>query len=172
MANANPLGTQAPSVVRDFNASSDFDDLRARVVAIQDFERGLDSRMPPGEEVAEAYLGRILERCRESNGKIFVVDFGGPIGGFACVLTRVKAADSDAGPTEYGLVSHLIVLEEFRGHGYGRKLLVMAEAYALSEGVRWLRIEVLASNVVARGLYLDGGFKEYGLELEKDLQYP
>ena len=111
-------------------------------------------------------------RCRESNGKIFVVDFGGPIGGFACVLTRVKSAEPDAGLTEYGLVSHLIVLEEFRGHGYGRKLLAMVEAYALSEGVRWLRIEVLASNVVARGLYLDGGFKEYGLELEKDLQYP
>ena len=102
MANANPLGTQAPGVVRDFNASSDFDDLRARVVAIQDFERGLDLRMPPGEEVAEAYLGRILERCRESNGKIFVVYFGGPIGGFACVLTRVKAAEPDANPTEYG----------------------------------------------------------------------
>ena len=58
--------------------------------------------MPPGEEVAEAYLGRILERCRESNGKIFVVYFGGPIGGFACVLTRVKAAEPDANPTEYG----------------------------------------------------------------------
>lgn len=98
MANANPLGTQAPGVVRDFNALSDFDDPRARVVAIQDFERGLDLRMPPGEEVAEAYLGRILERCRESNGKIFVVYFGGPIGGFRLCADASQVGGARRGP--------------------------------------------------------------------------
>jgi ribosomal protein S18 acetylase RimI-like enzyme len=62
-----------------------------------------------------------------------------------------------------------VILEKFRKMGFGKQLLEAAEAHAMSNGVRWLRVGVLASNPAAMNLYSAMGFSDSYIELEKDL---
>ena len=67
--------------IREFDEHKDMARLRECVIALQDFERGLDPRRPPGEEIADAYIPRMLERCKKCHGKIFlaVAALGGDV---------------------------------------------------------------------------------------------
>jgi len=73
---------------------------------------------------------------------------------------------------EYGLISDLIVSSQFRKRGLGKVLLQAAESYAECNGVRWLRVSVLAENHVADNLYDSMGFKKLFVEREKKLTGP
>ena len=61
------------------------------------------------------------------------------------------------------------MLADFRGRGIGRALIEAAEAHALDQGARWLRIAVLAENEGAWRLYLSRGFTDRQVVLEKAL---
>ena len=50
----------ARGVIRDYEPSRDRDQLRACVVELQEFERGLEPRLPRGEEMADQYLAFML----------------------------------------------------------------------------------------------------------------
>lgn len=143
--------------------------IRACVMALQDYERALDARMPPGAEMVDAYMTRMLERCRTSKGTIFVGERSGAVVGFVCIWSRVTSDEPNEGPKEYGLVSDLVVLPAFRGRGAGRALLARAEAYAREHDVRWLRVGVLSKNEPALALYARAGYEPYLTYLEKQL---
>jgi GNAT superfamily N-acetyltransferase len=64
------------------------------------------------------------------------------------------------------------VLADVRGRGVGGALMEAAEAYALDQGARWLRIAVLAGNEGAWRLYKRHGFADRQVVLEKPLPGP
>lgn len=143
--------------------------VRECLIELQDFERELDPRMPPGALIDKAYVAEMQKRCRDCDGTILVAEVGAEVAGYATVLARVKSEDIDAGDLEYALISDLVVKKPFRGRGIGQQLLREAEAYAQSRRARWLRIGVLAANQVARSMYEISGFSEVYVELEKSL---
>lgn len=154
--------------IRDFDKHTDLEALRACIIELQDYERCLDSRMPPGSQIVDAYVPEIFDRCTKYRGKVFVAEEGGEIAGYASVL-KIRSEELEDGDLEYGLVSDLVVLKRFRNRGIGRALLQAAEEYAIVCQVQWLRIGVLSSNRGARELYASLGFSEYQLQLEKSL---
>lgn len=139
------------------------------MIELQNFERDLDPRAPRGSEIADGYMKLMLERCQRYLGKIFVAEIAGSVVGYASIWARVENDEPDAAPKEYGLVSDLVVLGQYRGQGIGRKLLARAEAYARDCNVQWLRIYVLATNETARSMYESLGFRENEIQLEKKL---
>lgn len=156
-------------LMRDFNATTDTDHIRECVIELQNFERRIDSRMPSGEDIADAYIAELLSRCVENSGKILVVELDGHVAGYATILTKVRSGDLDDGDIEFGLVADIVVRQKYRGNGIGRKLIDAAESFARSRKVRWLRVSVLAENETARKLYEKAGFSELYVDLEKDL---
>src|SRR5439155_22316864 len=62
----------APGMIRDYEPARHRDQLRSCVVELQEFERGLEPALPPGEEMADAYLAFLLERCSRASGRGFV----------------------------------------------------------------------------------------------------
>jgi len=144
---------------------------RGRRVHARRARRGAASPafMPPGAEIAGAYMAQMRERCEAYRGRILVADTEGEIAGYVMVWTRVRSGELDDGDLEHGLVADLVVREPFRGRGIGRELLAAAEAHAATCGVRWLRIDVLAANRPARGLYAARRFSDYELRLERRL---
>jgi ribosomal protein S18 acetylase RimI-like enzyme len=128
--------------------------------------------MPSGAEIVDAFIPRMLERCTNCDGKVLVAELNEEVAGFATILTKVTSEEIEDGEIEYGLVSDLVVVSEYRRRGIGRKLLEAAESYAKSNGVRWLRIGVLAENHFADGLYDSMGFKKMYIEREKELSEP
>ena len=155
--------------IREFDERKDLNHLRECAIELQDFERRLDPRRPTGEGYVDAYIPQMRERCEKCSGKILVAEDDGKIAGYVVILTKVRSEDVEDGDFEYGLVADLVILKKFRKMGFGKRLLEAAEAHAVSNGVRWLRIGVLAGNPAAMNLYSTMGFSDSYVELEKDL---
>jgi GNAT superfamily N-acetyltransferase len=139
------------------------------VIELQDFEHALDPRLPSGSDIVDEYIPQMLERCESCLGRIFVAEVDAEIAGYVTILTKVSSGELEDGDIEYGLVADLIVRQQFRGAGIGRKLLAVAEEYAKRHNVKWLRIAALAANQSAKELYSSVGFSELFVELEKNL---
>ncbi len=139
------------------------------LIELQDFERQIDSRMPAGTEIAEEYVAHLFQRCIHCDGQILIADKDNQIAGYVVILTKVVSEELEDGKLEYGLISDLVVLQEFRGAGIGGDLMEAAEAYARRHNVKWLRIGVLARNTPAVNMYRSRGFDDHYIELEKSL---
>lgn len=154
-------------LIRPYEEGRDLARLRECVIALQEYERGLDPRIPTGASVADACLKEIFQSCEKYQGKIFVAVIDEEVVGYAGVLARARAEGSDEGPREFALVTNLAVLEAYRNCGIGKRLLEVSEQYAREAGARWIRIEVLAKNAMARAVYVGSGFREHAITLEK-----
>jgi ribosomal protein S18 acetylase RimI-like enzyme len=155
-------------MVRDYS-NEDLPALRLCLAELQNCERGLDPRLPPGAAIADAYLELLFHRCRQFNGRVFVAEVEGRVVGYVSVLGAYRSDEPDDDPAPLAYVADLVVLPEQRGHGWGRALLRKAEEYAASCGRSSLRLSVKAGNQQARTLYAGGGYSEYEIELEKRL---
>jgi GNAT superfamily N-acetyltransferase len=152
-----------------FDERTHLQQLRGCVVELQDFERSLDPRLPRGSDIVDAYVPQMLQRCESCDGQIFIAEDDGKVAGYVTILTRVSSGELEDGNIEYGLVADLLVRQEWRGAGLGRKLLVVAEDYANDHHVKWLRVAALAGNRSAGELYQSRGFSELFVEFEKNL---
>ena len=156
-------------IIREFDERVDLKRVRACFVDLQEAERALDPRMPNGKDIVAAYIPTMLDRCSRSRGRVFVAEVDENVVGFVTILTRVQNDDIEGGDLEYGLVSDLVVANGYRGLGIGRRLFESAESFARANGVRWLRVGVLAANEAANELYTSSGFSVLYVELEKNL---
>jgi ribosomal protein S18 acetylase RimI-like enzyme len=102
--------------------------------------------------------GRHLdEDVRRDSAGVFVLELDGVVAG--CISTRV---DRDAG---VGFIPNLAIAAEFRGRGWGRKLLQQALQRFRREGLTHARIETLAQNAIGDSLYRDLGFEEVARQI-------
>ena len=88
---------------------------------------------------------------------IFVLEIDGAVAG--CITTRL---DRDAG---IGLIPNLAIAPEYRGQGWGRKLMQHALERFRREGMTHVRIETLAQNDVGNHLYQSLGFHEVARQI-------
>ena len=139
------------------------------MIELQDFEHALDPRLPSGSDIVDEYIPQMLERCESCLGQIFVAEVDSDVAGYVTILTKVSSGELEDGNIEYGLVADLIVSQEYRGKGLGRRLLETAADYASKHNVKWLRIAALAANHSAKELYSSAGFSELFVEFEKNL---
>ena len=82
-------------MIREYEPDRDRDRLRAWIVALQEFERGLEPALPPGEEMADAYLAFLLKRCSTASGRVFVAEVDHAVVGFIGVLPSVVPDEPD-----------------------------------------------------------------------------
>ncbi len=155
--------------IREFDPLRDHGAVRSCAIELQDFERELDPRMPPGEQIADRYLDLMFRRCAEFDGVVLVAEADGVLAGFVSVWTRYRSSEPEDDPAEHGYVSDLVVSAKHRGRGIGRALLRAAEARARQAGAQSLRVSVKASNTIALSLYSAEGFENSEIYLEKRL---
>ena len=156
-------------MIRAFDVSRDLDDLKRCFVELQDFERAYDSRMPAGADIADECVSRMLDRCKQEDGRVFVADVDGGITGYVSAFARVRTEVLHEGEFEYALIGDLVVLEAYRKRGLGKALLRTAEDYVKERGARWLRIGAVSGNQRAINLYESMGYERSYTELEKSL---
>jgi len=155
--------------VRVYREANDFPAVRNCLIELQEFERGLDPRVPTGESIADLYLEGLFRRCDECAGELFVVEVSGKVVGFVSILGTCRSDAPDDSPEPFAYVDDLVVLPQYRGRGYGRALLSRAEAYAATHGRSTLRLRVKGGNHSARRFYARAGYAEYEVELEKEV---
>jgi ribosomal protein S18 acetylase RimI-like enzyme len=156
-------------MIRDFEPT-DLPAVRACFIELQDFEGALDSRLPSGRGVVDAYLEGLMRRCTAHGGRLFVAEEQSRIVGFVSVLGAVASDSPEDDPTPFAYVDDLVVLPEYRRRGHGRALLQRAEAYAIASGRSSVRLRVKGRNQRARAFYAAAAYAEYELELEKRLR--
>ena len=155
--------------IRPYDMATDARPLRDCVIQLQDFERGLDPRMPSGESIADDYIREMFLQCRKFAGRVFVCEWDRAIAGYITIHTEHVSDEIDDGPRKFGLITDVFVGEAYRGKGVGKALLEHAEFHARKKGASEIMISVLASNAQARSLYLAQGFEEFAIKLEKKL---
>ena len=158
-----------PVEFRDFDSETDTEAIRHCFIQLQEHERTIYHRLPPGVDVVDECIRQMHENCRKCDGRIIVAEIDGQIGGFVTVLNKVISEEPDDGPLEYALISDLIVLEHCRGKRIGRRLIELAESRARESGAEWLRVGVIAGNASAERLYELHGFSPWYIEHEKSL---
>src|SRR5688572_13704902 len=156
--------------IREFDPLRDRQHVRARFAELQDFERELDPRMPPGEAIADRYLELMLRRCEEFDGTVLVASTESAVIGFVTVYARHRSSEPDDDPAPHAFVSDLVVAAAHRKRGIGRALLRAAESRARAAGVGSLLLSVKAGNGAAAALYAAEGFEPTELLLEKRLR--
>jgi GNAT superfamily N-acetyltransferase len=157
------------AVICQFDKGRHLSGVRDCLIELQDFERGIDPRMLPGSDIADAYLAGMFKRCEQGGGRVLIAEVDGEVAGYATILPKVKSDQLEDGDLEYGLISDLIVTGKYRGLGLGKRLLQAAETYARTCKVKYLRIGVLSENSLAHHFYASRGFSPLFVELEKKL---
>lgn len=155
--------------IRLFDPERDRSGLRRGVIELQEFERGLEPALPPGEDIADAYLTDLLEACERWSGAVFIACEADAVVGYVSVFSRVPPSDPDEPPAPFALIRDLVVVPEHRGQGLGALLLSRAEVFAREKGATILRVSVLAKNTQAKELYEAFGFEHRLVELSKRL---
>lgn len=155
--------------IREFNPDADSEGLRHCVEALQDYERKLIPAMPAGAEICAPYVAEMFFQCEKYDGTILVAIENELVIGYATIYRKMTSDDIEDGDQEYAYIGDLLVLEKYRGHGYGRQLMQRAESIARATGASVLRIGVLTDNTGAVSLYKSLDFKPLSLQLEKAL---
>jgi ribosomal protein S18 acetylase RimI-like enzyme len=159
----------AVTLIREFQPR-DVKQVEECLGELLDFCKAIDPLTASGKPVATKYLKHLLAECTATDGKIFVAETDNRVIGMVCIFARVPSKAPDEEAHEYAYVSDLVVLASDRNKGLGRALLRRAEEYAQMQGARLLRIGVHAPNKVARDLYIDEGFQERIVSLQKRLR--
>lgn len=157
------------AVLRDYE-ENDSQGLLELMRNLQGDLEPLFDRMLPAQDLGPWYREHVLKRVQDSGGRVIIADVNGEFAGYAVLLLRCT---NDERPDErahvYALVAELLVAPAYRGSGLGTRLLRRCEELARAEGVKWLRVEVLARNEGARRLYDRYGFSEHLVTSEKPL---
>jgi ribosomal protein S18 acetylase RimI-like enzyme len=113
---------------------------------------------------ADDDMAAVLPQGRETPGHhFFVIEANGTSVG------RLWLAERALGGRQVMYVYEISIEEEFRGRGYGRGAMLLAEDQARAHGIRRLELNVFGGNEVARGLYRSLGYAETSAQMAKDL---
>lgn len=155
-------------LIREYR-TQDYQQVKECFIELQEFERRIEPRRAEGKAIAENYLQFIFDKFAETDGKIFVLEVEDRVVGFVSVWAKLKVNGIVNEASEIAYISDLVVIADYRGKGFGKALLLRAEAYAIAKGATMLSLKVLAENKWARRLYNDYGFEEKAVEMYKTL---
>src|SRR5690606_26229121 len=135
-----------PMLIRAFDPARDEGFVRECVKGLQNVERELDPRLPPADQMVDAYLDALDERVREWEGAILIAEEAGAQVGYLSMFCRVPETEPDEPAGVYALISDLFVDPAHRRGGVASALVEAAEKLAGERGVPVIRLEVLAAN--------------------------
>jgi len=140
--------------------------LRELFLELQKYEKDIyNGRAEPTNEFMDKIIDELLKEVAEKNGKIFMAfDNVIPVGFVAGF--KEKDFEND---TDYFRLDSLFVVIDYRKRGIGSELVGKSVEYAKSIGLTQVGLGVLSGNKNAYQYYQKRGFKDYGIELLKDI---
>src|SRR6516225_5494354 len=132
-----PEGEKMSDVVIRPAMPADLPDLRLAMVELQEHERRLDATTRlPGEQIADAYLGRLRQEVAEKRGAIFIAERDGLFAGFAIgwIIERDHIPVS-ADSNRFGYLSDICVMPAYRRQRIAQRLLAALKQHFASAGI-------------------------------------
>jgi len=168
MAATGADATAADVVIRPATAA-DRTALDEQELGLNLFENALVGDRNTTAEGGVAAMDRLHRRAAESGGVVLVAEIGG------AVIGHLVLAFERFGPyvreelRDYALVADLFVRAAHRGRGVGRALIGEAERRAVARGMPRMVLGVVHGTHTAERSYRHQGFRDYALEMVKDL---
>jgi GNAT superfamily N-acetyltransferase len=147
---------------------ADHEALLATTFALNRFEHEITGDRAIDVASAEAVLGHFIRRVG-STGLMLVAEAEGRVIGH--LFLALDEAPPYLAP-EYrreAWICDAFIEEAWRGQGAFRAMLALAEAHARAAGCRRLHIGVLAGNDDAERIYRKAGFRNYAIEMVREL---
>lgn len=115
----------------------------------------------------EKSLDETLEKVNKFQGKILIAEDSGKAVGhiIGVIYNQSEINRLEIGPHKLGEVIDLFLDEDYRGQGYGKKMLQLMENYFKENGCDSMWISVFAPNENAHNIYKNYGFidREIGM---------
>jgi ribosomal protein S18 acetylase RimI-like enzyme len=120
----------------------------------------------------ERYRGWLATRANDPRSVFLVADAAGPgeaprLAGF--LIGTVEQEIPIYRLKEYGFIHDLWVEEAYRNEGWARQLVALAIERFRDIGVKQIRLDVVAANDPARGLFAASGFRPSTIEMLTEL---
>ena len=137
-------------------------DVKNLLVELQQYLSSLDKRgvVVLKDNYRDGYFDYVVSECREHSGKIFLAIRGLHVVGM--VVCKIFQGGGEYELTtscpKIGFISDLVVTEQSRGQGIGKKLLRRAEEYFCEQKCQYTQLEVFEPNKKAFDLYKKLGF--------------
>jgi GNAT superfamily N-acetyltransferase len=147
---------------------ADHEALLATTFALNRFEHEITEDRAIDVASAGAVLGHFIRRVG-STGLMLVAEAEGRVIGH--LFLALDEAPPYLAP-EYrreAWICDAFIEEAWRGQGAFRAMLALAEAHARAAGCRRLHIGVLAGNDDAERIYRKAGFRNYAIEMVREL---
>ena len=114
-------------------------------------------RMPEGPNRSQAYIHNWIKKAHT---EIFLAfDESGLVGALMIVLERPPGFPIDQPDQVHAAIDNLVVEEQVRGKGIGRRLMKEAGIWAKERGASELRLQVYQKNTAAKRFYEKLGFE-------------
>lgn len=139
---------------------------------LQDYEKTLSDDRALGIEAARNHFDYMLNKCRGSDGEIYVAIDDCIVLGF--VLFYIEQEDDGNCHLldkykNYGVIAGLAVFKEYRNKGVAASLLEQAEKHCKLRNLNRVKISFLAQNHTAESLYRNFGFELHEITYEKHI---
>ena len=131
------------------------------ICALEPFEEKVEDR-------GDLYKKFISGHISSDDGNVFIAEEDGRFAGY--LLAYIEENIPIFKEKEYGYISDLYVVPEFRGKKVSSALKDKAESWFVSKGMNHLVLKMRPQNKKAHDIYRSWGFKDYHLELRKELR--
>src|SRR5688572_24146292 len=137
------------------------------------FHERLDpAKYPYRPDPAEMYRGWLAKRATDPRSVFLVADAGLPAGLVGFLIGTTENELSIYRLREFGFIHDLWVEEPYRHEGTARQMVTLAVERFREIGVPQIRLDVLAANAPARGLFEACGFRPSTVEMLQELRPP
>jgi ribosomal protein S18 acetylase RimI-like enzyme len=109
----------------------------------------------PKEIITAEWLRNIID---DENWSFLVFEFDGKLAGAVIYKVIESPVDVILKKRRYGYIEEMIVKEELRGKGIGKRMLKVISEDLRSKGVSEVELDVWQKNENAREFYLKNGF--------------
>ena len=156
--------------IREYN-HNDIGQIKNLLVQLQDYIIKMDKYnlniLSP--KYREEYFEYMLNDCISNEGKIFVAEYENKIAGFVAgfVQNYDERDKLDYACPKKGIVSELVVDQNFRNDGIGGLLLDKIENYFKNIKCEFIQIDVFVYNQVAEHFYKKKGYENRMLTMFK-----
>lgn len=156
--------------IREYN-QNDIGQIKNLLVQLQDYIIKMDKYnlniLSP--KYREEYFEYMLNDCISNEGKIFVAEYENKIAGFVAgfVQNYDERDKLDYACPKKGIVSELVVDQNFRNDGIGGLLLDKIENYFKNIKCEFIQIDVFAYTQVAEHFYKKKGYENRMLTMFK-----
>lgn len=114
-------------------------------------------------------MARLIERARDTGGTILVAELDG------AVVAHLVLTYERMGPfvrdeqRDHAHIADLYVRAALRGQGIGTALMAEAERLATARGAKRITLGVVHGNTGAERAYRRQGYRDYAIEMIKNL---